>query len=320
MTQLTIRAEYGLQAVNGEVGIEIEMEGKNLPDAPNGWHNTKEGSIKGKEYVLTGACERAKVKENLDALHKWFKKNEAELKPGDGCGIHLHINVQTFTFKQVLCYACLYLLLEDALVHWCGDDRVGNLFCLRSQDADYLLECLAYAAQQGSARGAFRPDQCRYASMNFDALGKYGSLEFRAMRTPAAFVKPTCIWAETLLLLKDKSLRYKEPSEIIENLSADGLEGFAWGILDHLYDEYKYPGLIAGLKEGMRRVQDVAYASRIIKTPITLNNPFIIKKRPVNREANVRGPINVNWDHLARDLIAADAAPMRVVDDWADAQ
>lgn len=251
-----------LKAQSGEVGIEIEMEGTHLPTIVPGWKVVKEGSLHagGKEYVFALPVSRHYVPTKLDTLKEEFKAAGSVLNPSLQCGIHVHLNVQQYTYMQVLTFICLYLVFERTLVKWCGAEREGNLFCLRAEDADFIIEKLIKSRQTNSFRNVLYPDQLRYASINLDALSKYGSLEFRAMYTPVDFVGPTLTWLKVLLAIKDASERYSEPKEIVEALSEHGPIAFAEAILGEMYQEFATPTIEQEVMAGVRLIQDVAYA------------------------------------------------------------
>lgn len=256
---------YRVKEVDGDVGIEIEMEGKALPPAPLGWRHAEDGSLRGNalEYVLVSPVPEDKVEHYLKQLDQQFKNAGSTLIPSDRCGVHIHINVQNMTFRQVINYACLYLLFENPLIEWCGEDRVGNLFCLRAEDADAIMERLIHALPYGTFANSFHRDGYRYASVNFDAIGKYGSLEFRAMKTTAKFVKPITTWASVLMRLKNKSLEFKDVLSTVQAFSVNNPIPFAKVILGPLYEEFACHGMEEMLRNGVRRVQDVAYAEQL---------------------------------------------------------
>lgn len=245
-----------------EVGIEIEMEGKGLVRGPAGWETTSDGSLRGEscEWVLTRPVTEADSYVLLDRLQKHLVDHGTKLSPSDRCGVHIHINVQEMDVDDVFKFCILYLVLENLLVEWCGEDREGNLFCLRAEDAEYLIQCLLRAKQKGTFKQAVHED-IRYASMNITSLIKYGSLEFRALRTPADFNRIKT-WIKMLLAIKRASYNYKSTEEIIEFISMKGGRTFLRTIFGELYNELNTTNLNNRIIDAARRVQDVAYVNR----------------------------------------------------------
>ena len=73
----TIREIYALKPQDaGEVGIEIEMEGKNIHHGPiAGWNMHEDGSLRGDsiEFVLKKPQTRKNVNKKLEALSEYLK-------------------------------------------------------------------------------------------------------------------------------------------------------------------------------------------------------------------------------------------------------
>lgn len=245
-----------------EVGIEIEIEGRNLQVRVPGWTRTEDGSLRGEsaEYVLTKPVLAKDVKKLLARLETKLAENGALLDPSDRCGVHIHINCQNMTCEQVIKFAILYLVVENILVKWCGEDREGNLFCLRAKDAEYLIQCMTSAVHNNDLSYIYSAN-VRYASINFNALGKFGSIEFRSLRTPKEFTR-IIKWVDMLTAIKKASLQYEEARHIIEDVSMKEPDVFLRDIFGPLADELdKNKNL---LWDGVRRVQEVAYASFFI--------------------------------------------------------
>lgn len=251
-----------------EVGIEIEMEGENLIPSPlSYWRITGDGSLRGGgvEYVLKQPILRKSVGPRLGYLHRKLLENNAQLIPSDRCGVHIHINVQQLEHEQVMKFILTYLLLEDVLVHWCGDSREGNLFCLRLRDAEYPVLGLIQAQRQGTLKW-LQVDDYRYASLNLSSLSKYGSLEFRALSTPQD-IRNIKQWADILLAIKDRALRYERLSDIMESVSFNGPIDTVIDILGDNAETVLTHDTETFVMDGVRRIQDIAY------TKVEANNP-----------------------------------------------
>lgn len=243
----------------GEVGIEIELENERFPANlfDEYWKTVRDGSLRrnGAEYVLRHPIERDAVALALSDL-----KDATETQfpiPSTNAGVHVHINVQDLNMKQVAQIICLYLLLEDKLVRYCGKSRENNLFCLRASDAQDLVQ---YIAHIFSSAEYFRleDDDYRYASINLTSLPKYGSLEFRAMRSDGDF-EAVQKWVNILLQIKDAALRFNSPLEIVELASMQGHIDLARDVLGEYADDIIRPEDEKSLVRSARRIQDIAY-------------------------------------------------------------
>ena len=130
----TVREWMRVRNTEGDVGIEVEVEGNNLPHIDEYWNVTHDGSLRGEalEYVFKRPLELSKAKEALDYLgHHLSKKNVSVLDSGR-CGVHVHINCQKLSIVELYNFFTLNFILEDLLTAFCGESRVGNLFCLRA--------------------------------------------------------------------------------------------------------------------------------------------------------------------------------------------
>jgi len=243
-----------------EVGIEIEVEGENLPqNTPMGWRREHDGSLRGEsaEYVLRKPIPRAKVEMMLDRLISKF--DSSQVFDTGRAGVHIHINIRDLTEVQLYNFICLYLVFEDTLVDYCGEARVGNLFCLRAKDAEYLLELVEAAAIESDLR-ILHTDAIRYASINCKAICEYGSLEFRAMRSTVD--KEVLLgWTGMLLRLKDMSKMFTDPRDIVSTMSWEGGEEFAKKIFGEILSYFPAnTDWELCVLEGIRQAQTIAYA------------------------------------------------------------
>lgn len=260
----------------GDVGIEVEVEGHNLPVTQKYWKMEEDGSLRGesKEYVLEKPSTLAQARLALKYLGVMYNKHESVVHDSVRAGVHVHINVQKLNIIELYNFMTVYIILEDLLTKYCGESREGNMFCLRTGDAEYLLHKLIEVA--GNKRfNQLVTDDLRYASMNVKALGTYGSLEFRAMRGTRD-LDAIYVWAEMLLGLREVAKTFKSPCEVVDNFS----EGSALVFLQRCLG--KHTGLFTGytgwektIVNGMRRAQDVAYATdwEKFKLPEVVN-PF----------------------------------------------
>ena len=277
-----------------DIGIEIEIEGGELNfDIKKYWKIVGDGSLHGGgvEFVLRNPVHRDKTWNRLKSLRDELKQNNSILNPNDRCGVHIHVNCQTLTTKQVINFALVYLILEEKLVGWCGEHREGNLFCLRASDAEEIVKGLIYSVQTNSLAN-MQLDYYRYASINLSALKKFGSVEFRALQTPKDF-KIIQKWIKMLLNIKDYSLKYEEARHIIEEISMTGANNFVNDVLQkqaHLISQIK---INESIMEGVRRIQEVAYAE--IQNPLKYDiKPVTLKDLQIRPAEPIDYP-NILW-------------------------
>ena len=246
------------------IGIEIEMEGlRNTGDLriPDSWHVTVDGSLRGAgavEFVTNGPIQYKNTKQELDKLRESLIKHISPKGNISGrTGVHVHLNVQDYDNNKLFTLIGMYLILEDLLVEWCGEDRICNIFCLRLQDADAILPNLIEAKIYDDLRHI--GEGYKYAALNIGALFRYGTLEFRALPTPENFDRIE-EWINIIYTLKEKAKNYGDIREIVEYISMVGGAEFVKEVLGRGFGSAAR--LDKKIMESCRLVQDLAYAKR----------------------------------------------------------
>lgn len=176
----------GNNAKSGDLGIEVEVESKKaLPHwESSNWAVVKENSLRfeGYEFISKSPFKADEDLINkLDHLVKFLSTKGDMIHDSPRTSVHVHCNVSRFGIPHI--YNCVvgFWLFENLLARYCGEDREGNLFCLRLKDAEAVLDYWIADTQNVSP---FRSlgDKVRYAGLNTSAIQKYGSLEVRLMR------------------------------------------------------------------------------------------------------------------------------------------
>ncbi len=275
--------------IRGEVGIEVEMEGKAFPHEDlDSWYSREDGSLRGdsREYVLIRPCKREDVGERLLSLENDLKEESASIVNSPRTGVHVHINIRNLSFVEVFNFVFTYIMFEDILMQYAGKDRVGNLFCLRIADAECILGDIGRAIKNGSLDDLYS-DNIRYSSMNLKAIKQYGSIEFRGLPFSGDF-KQIHIWTNLLLAVKDYALTLETPRNLVENISKLGNKKLAEqvfkGLIEHLPDDQWHLML-----DGIRRVQKLVYLNDweyqtnyiVIKTTLEENKDEQNIKEPI---------------------------------------
>ncbi len=253
---LRIESEY-----TDHQGIEIETEGRNLPRIDSRvWKSEADGSLRGEsyEYVLRKPIPFGKEKEALAALKEEWKQAESVIKNSPNAGVHVHINCSDLTVTQLFNYISLYLVVEEILVNKCGVDRIGNLFCLRASDAEYLIEMLMTSVRNQDLH-VLHTDDLRYASINVKALGDYGSVEFRAWRADGD-LEAVGWWCRLLQHLKALAREIDNPAQIVADSSMMGSYGFFTRVLGDFAKDIEWNASFDdAIRNSVRRVQQYAY-------------------------------------------------------------
>lgn len=261
---LTPRDFWRNGKVAGEVGIEIEVEGKNLPGfAPEEWNVVPDGSLRngGVEYVLRQPIKRSAVADALKNLYKTLTAPGVQVNQNYRTSVHIHINQDNMKFRRILTEMCVYMMFEELLAELCGQERIGNLFCLRTRDAEHIIDAIRDAVQTGNYTFLRNKEQYKYGAINISALATYGSLEYRAFR---GTIDPDEInqWVEILLDIKDSVDKFENPQELVKDYSVLGVHK----LIEKIFRPQNAK-ILLGMKaieprvlEGMRLAQEIAYA------------------------------------------------------------
>lgn len=277
-----------------DIGFEIEVEGANLPNRVAGWEVTTDGSLRGEEsleYVLREPSSYVKFCEALSKLHGAYESRGTRIDDSVRAGVHAHINVQELTVKQLFNFITICIIMETSLAELCGKSRVGNLFCLRSVDAEYLLKVIQDVAKTGNL-SLFHTDDIRYSFMNMKALLEHGSVEFRAMRSTTDF-ELLKNWVKLLMKLRASAVTYDNPTEVIAAFEELGPTGFRELTLGNLSGLLAFPDSEEMLAYGHQTAQDIAYCTDWGKfdTMGSNNNPFATASdKPLFPQTMPEGP------------------------------
>lgn len=289
------------EPVTGDIGLEIECEGENLPGnlMSEVWTCHEDGSLrmykgvhKPVEYVLRKPLKRYKMDKALKYLSDKLRDKSALVVKSPRTSVHVHINVLDLTLKQALTFAMLYYTVEDLLVDYGGKDRVGNMFCLRTKDAAHALSILENCIRNDSWSDIVN-ENLRYTSCNLAALSKFGSLEFRSMR---GTTDPETIleWVDILLMIKERASLLSNPIEILNKFNEGSPKQFLKWVFPEarFFNLFKdYGELDHSIWDAIRSIRDLAYASTWEE-----DKPDVTKVKKQIRKFNpISGDIDSQW-------------------------
>lgn len=241
----------------GMFGVEIEVDadcaGVILPE---GWKAVHDGSLKkinSMEFVFNKP-------ENLPEAKKLVKNLYKNLGgiAGDSmlAGVHVHVNCQELTLKQLATFVYAAYSLEPAIIEQFGPNRKGNLFCLGLEDAENPVEVFKNALEEGNLN-RLDTDSIRSAATNLTAIPRYGSVEFRAMMTPKT-AEPILDWLDVLATLRETApAMFETPRELVYGFSAAGIPQTLTRLVGAKGTEWlmKSPDYESRIYQGLRNVQ-----------------------------------------------------------------
>ena len=170
------------------------------------------------------------------------------------------MNVQDWNIKQLMTFATAYYVIEDVLMTYCGENREGNLFTLRTRDAEYILFKLIAMLKERNLN-QINTDIIRYASLNFYSLFRYGTLEFRGMRGTGN-LEAIYDWVKVIdELYRTVIHEYEMPTDVLNSMSGHGELNFIRKLLPTMYATViaDNPNFEKQIRQSARRVQMIAY-------------------------------------------------------------
>lgn len=277
-TLLSILRKY-LKPTKGSVGIEVEVEGNKFPKVPGYetthkalplegwtfWSYVKDGSLRGHdnaEYVLQRPIDFDQVPAAIEELDSKLKDYGSVLNESNRTSVHVHLNCQNFHMNRLASFCALYFCFEEVLVEWCGDHRVGNLFCLRGKDAPFIISKIKRFIQSDGQTDL--SDSLHYSGLNANALTKFGSLEVRSMRGPTD-LSIIVQWVKVLERLYNLSAEFTDPRDIPAQFSAQGPLTFfetilgEEGVILRQGIDFNDERIRDSMYEGIRLAQDLCY-------------------------------------------------------------
>lgn len=117
------------------LGVEVEVEGvegSSKKKPPHGWTAVNDGSLRnnGAEF-LSCPIEPEAVRSMLAALLLTLRYGQEEVPDFSWrTSIHVHLNVRQYTVAQVATLVLAYLVFEEAIFAFVGEDRKRGNFCV----------------------------------------------------------------------------------------------------------------------------------------------------------------------------------------------
>lgn len=215
----------------GTIGIELEIEGRNLintdgaiadlaaPKTGARWTAKHDGSLRngGIEYVLTAPCQVDEIDDLVTGLFGKLKLAGSKLENSNRCSTHIHINVAEQKLNTLTSIIVLWAMFEEYLIRWHGVNRTRNHFCLSFKDSKTTLNTWLGLLRKGSI-----PNQdsgAKYSALNILPLFRFGSFEFRCGQEPNDPAK-VITWGKFLHYLVQYAVsKYQNPNHIAYDIS-----------------------------------------------------------------------------------------------------
>jgi len=185
---MTIRSMYGVASHVASksfiAGMECEIENirrvnDNLMDGEGAWSMTEDGSLRnnGKEFI-SKPLPRATLLAEFDKLHDQieYKTQDRTVAFSPRTSVHVHVNCPDLEPSQVRSIVLWYALFEPLFFLMVDESRRNNIHCVGLDQtvlSDIYKRNLEYLHSKWS----------KYSALNILPLNKYGTIEFRGMRS-----------------------------------------------------------------------------------------------------------------------------------------
>lgn len=209
---------FGVSKKIADVGIELEVEGVNLPGHAPHWTAKSEGSLQSGIEYITKPIKVDAVEVYVDNLRKFIAEQYgSQIKPSYRCSTHIHMNVSATNLEDALGFVVVFTMFEPLMLSLCGNQRDGNLFCMSSYDTGEVISSfdqMCKTFDQIKNRG-WGFERGKYSALNFGRLADLGTLEARCfpLSMEGKTVKKWCEW-----LLSMRDMATSEPDKTFREL------------------------------------------------------------------------------------------------------
>jgi hypothetical protein len=228
------KADPGLIDSETLLGVEVEVEGAvKLPTPSDAdfayWAVHEDNSLRdnGREFVFNEPLFGADVTQACRYLCTQAK--ELKYKISERTGLHVHMDVRSMDLDKFRSLLVIYALMEKMLYTWVGDGRERNIHCLPWYIADLDLDNAAEIF-----RGQDNPERAqliiknlhRYAGLNLASLAKFGTIEYRHLKTTFDFER-IVTWINMILSIKRAASIWEgTPEQLLKEARILGSYGF----------------------------------------------------------------------------------------------
>lgn len=182
------------------MGIEIEVENVKRID-PNlslgFWKIDEDGSLRnnGREFI----SHPLKSMYIEPALTHVFSCINDDIDFSPRTSIHVHLNARTFTPENLCSFVMTYLVVENLLFKYAGNNRRSNIYCVPIQDTSIFDKL---PKEWGVATvDIIRRHWSKYTALNLLPLADKGTVEFRHL-PGTNDVKRIMVWIAMIQRLK----------------------------------------------------------------------------------------------------------------------
>lgn len=258
------------------VGLELELEGigSGMDTYKSSyWNVVGDGSLNesGKEFVFKRPFGGRSIDTALKSINKVMEERGITPQTGVRTSLHVHIDVRDLDNSQYINMILIYLVFEEVLFKYCGEERMTNPFCRPLSQLDTIQRLSLAHDRKGDKGGTLSRviseiRDRKYCAINLGSTSRFGSIEFRLHKGEYRY--PIIRnWINILLRLKEYALNndVKDWQNLFSDISNQSPTHF-------LKEVFKEQGNLllteeseGGIYNGMRICQDIINGSNLEK-------------------------------------------------------
>ena len=152
-----------------------------------------------------------------------------DLDPSWRCGLHTHMNVTHWSWRELVQHAVLYALVEPYIFANFAPGREANHFCVPFSVNTRLVDNISSDSVLLRAGRATKQTltmlTCnKYSALNYKPIAQHGTIEFRHMPSTADMAKVQ-EWCDMLYQLAVLAREYDSPEQIVTEYEDMGIFG-----------------------------------------------------------------------------------------------
>lgn len=220
----------GMNFYGGALSIDQDEGGYKIHPKSDFWSPKHDNSLRnfGVEFILKKPHDLQGVRMALDEFLKLFSK-VTFIKDAPATSIHVHVNMQDFSARQLGNFIVLWTLFENILVEYSGEPRRSNLFTLPMRCAEGNVKRVVQLFREISMKNksALNIDeqQSKYAAMNLASLRRFCTIEIRCFRGETD-VEEIFKWVRILDKIYEFAKTDILPPDIVARYGSTGFDFF----------------------------------------------------------------------------------------------
>lgn len=220
----------GLKSYQG--ALSVDMDTNEFITTPKSafWAAKHDNSLRnfGVEFVLKKPHDLEGIQMALDEFALLFQKVNF-IKNAPATSIHVHVNMQDFSARQMGNFIILWTLFENILVEYSGEPRRSNLFTLPMRCAEgnvrRVVQLFRDLTLKQTKALSIDDQSSKYAAMNLASLRRFCTIEIRCFRGETDITE-IFKWMKILNRLYEFAKTDITPPDIVSRYGSMGFDFF----------------------------------------------------------------------------------------------